>query len=82
MYHFQVIHQLLNGLPNKAQPVLAPASYIKETIASALQREPGMHDFEHPVACVVNALDTQRDHDLYDVVIRLIYAGVRALPNL
>lgn len=62
--------------------MLAPVSYIKETIASALLREPDMGAFENSITRVVNGLDTQRDHDLYDVVVRLIYAGVRALPNL
>jgi hypothetical protein len=38
--------------------------------------------FERSVTYAVDGLDAQRDHNLYDIVVCLLCAVVRDLPNL
>ena len=83
MYHLDTIRRwLMDDPPDMANSVPVCVPYIKEIVVPALLREPGMGIFKGPVTRLVNSLDAQRLYNLYEVVVRLLHAGVRALLDL
>ncbi|KAH0541220.1 hypothetical protein FGG08_004276 [Glutinoglossum americanum] len=83
MDHVDAIGRRLEGQPDDR---IVPdrglsVPYIKRTILLALPSEPGTEEFIPFATGAVDTLDGERQHDIYDVVVRLIHVGYTNGPR-